>query len=271
MSWARILVPLTGADGDRAALIAADGLAGPFGAEVAAVFAPADAADLMPWMGEGFMGGVQMAALDSLKQAAQEGERASRAAFAGLKTASKSFEVLASPVWSSLCMEARLADLVVFGTDPARGRGALVEAFQQILMEERRPILVARNIPSPDGLVAVAWDGGREASRAARSAIPWLQKAKEVVVMAAPGATPRTFDPDRLIEHFAARGVKARVKTLESGGEAGPVLLEGAQGLGAQMLVAGAFGHPRFQQFIFGGVTRTLMQAESGPSLFLSH
>ena len=38
-----------------------------------------------------------------------------------------------------------------------------------------------------------------------------------------------------------------------------------------EMLVAGAFGHPRFQQFIFGGATRTLMQADAGPSLFLSH
>ena len=46
------------------------------GAEVAAVFAPADVADLMPWMGEGFMGGVQIAAVESLKEAAEEGRRA---------------------------------------------------------------------------------------------------------------------------------------------------------------------------------------------------
>jgi len=31
-----------------------------------------------------------------------------------------------------------------------------------------------------------------------------------------------------------------------------------------------AFGHARVREFIFGGVTRTLLQAE-GPSLFLSH
>jgi len=41
--------------------------------------------------------------------------------------------------------------------------------------------------------------------------------------------------------------------------------------VGSELLVAGAFGHPRFQQFIFGGATRTLMQIEDGPSLFLSH
>ena len=34
---------------------------------------------------------------------------------------------------------------------------------------------------------------------------------------------------------------------------------------------AGAFGHPRLQEFIFGGTTRTFLQASAGPSLFLSH
>ena len=36
-------------------------------------------------------------------------------------------------------------------------------------------------------------------------------------------------------------------------------------------VVAGAFGHPRFQRFIFGGTTRTLLDRTSGPALFLSH
>jgi nucleotide-binding universal stress UspA family protein len=271
MSWATILAPLTGAQGDKAILAAAAGLASPFGAEVRAAHAPADAADLMPWMGEGFMGGVQVAALDSLKEAAQEGEKAARASFAAEACGRKSFRSLASPVWSSLCMEARLADVVVFGPDPAKGKGALVEAFQQILMEERRPVLVAKRVPDPKAPVAVAWDGGREASRAARSAIPWLQKAGEVTVMAAPQATPRDYDPGRLVEHLAERGVKAQLKVLEVTSDAGEAILEATRSLGAQMLVAGAFGHPRFQQFIFGGATRTLMQSDDGPSLFLSH
>jgi nucleotide-binding universal stress UspA family protein len=37
------------------------------------------------------------------------------------------------------------------------------------------------------------------------------------------------------------------------------------------MLVAGAFGHPRFQRFIFGGTTQTLLDDQAGPALFLSH
>ena len=80
-SWARIMAPVAGGDADAGVLAAATALAKPFGAEVAAVYAPADVADLMPWMGEGFMGGVQVTAVQSLKDAAAEGERSARAAF----------------------------------------------------------------------------------------------------------------------------------------------------------------------------------------------
>ena len=53
-------------------------------------------------------------------------------------------------------------------------------------------------------------------------AIPWLQKAARVVILAAPAATPRDFDPGRLMEHFAERGVKAEVETLAQSGDPGP-------------------------------------------------
>jgi nucleotide-binding universal stress UspA family protein len=272
MSWARIMAPLSGAPSDEATLAAAAALAAPFEAELAAVFAPADAAELMPWMGEGFMGGVQVAALDSLKEAAEIGETHARTHFAAADYGDKTFTTLGSPVATALAMEARLSDVVVFAPDPARGRGPLVESFQQVLMEERRPVLVNRGgPPSLAETVTVAWDGGREATRAARIAVPWLQKAARVLILAAPAATPRDFEPARLKALFAQRGVTAEVETLPQTGDPGPILLSAVKSAGATMLVAGAFGHPRFQQFIFGGTTRQLMQAEAGPSLFLTH
>ena len=73
--WARIMAPVSGTNGDNAVIAAAAALAAPFEAEVAAVYAPADVADLMPWMGDGFMGGVQVAAVESLKEASAEGRR----------------------------------------------------------------------------------------------------------------------------------------------------------------------------------------------------
>jgi nucleotide-binding universal stress UspA family protein len=271
-SWARIMAPMAGGDVDAGVLTAAAILAEPFGAEVAGVYAPADVADLMPWMGEGFMGGVQVTAVQSLKEAAAEGEAAARTSLAALDYPHKTFTALASPVWSALSMEGRLSDVVVFDDTASRGRGPLGESFQQIVADEQRPTLVARpGLNVTGGVVAVAWDGGKEASRAARTALPLLQKAAKVVILAAPAASARYFDPARLQAFFALRGVTAQIEGLTQAGDPAPVLIAAAKSVGASLLVAGAFGHPRLQEFIFGGTTRSFLNAADAPSLFLSH
>ncbi len=270
MSWARIMAPLAGGTHDADVLKAAVALATPFKADIAAIHAPADIADLMPWMGEGFMGGVQITAMDSLKEAAAEGERAARAAVEACGYGKIDFVSLETPVWAGLSMEGRLSDVVLFDTEAARGRGPLAEAFQQMVADEQRPTIVARPGLKADGVVVVAWDGGKEASRAARTALPLLEKASRVVILAAPAASSRSFDPTRLQSFFAARGVKAEIEMISESGDAAQLLLGAAQRLSANILVAGAFGHPRLQEYIFGGTTRTLLNND-GPSLFLSH
>jgi nucleotide-binding universal stress UspA family protein len=270
MDWARIMAPLSGGDGDRRVLDAAGALAAAFEAELACVHAPADVADLIPWMGDGFMGGVQATAVQSLRDAAAAGERAARAAAEACPYAHKTFLALNSPVWAALAMEGRLSDVVVFDFPTARGKGPLSEAFQQIMADEQRPTLVAREGLVIGGPIAVAWDGGKEASRAVRTALPLLRKASEVLVLSAPSASPRRFDPARLTGFLAARGVTSSVKVLTEGGDPAPALIKAAKAAGATLLVAGAFGHPRLQEYVFGGATRTFLSAE-GLSLFFSH
>src|SRR5437764_8938146 len=109
MSWARVMAPLSGGQGDKAAMAAAALLAEPFGAEVIGVYTPADVADVMPWMGEGFMGGVQATALESLKEAAAIGERQALAALEGCGYAKARFVPLQTPVWAGLSAEGRLS------------------------------------------------------------------------------------------------------------------------------------------------------------------
>jgi nucleotide-binding universal stress UspA family protein len=270
MDWARILAPVSGGEADRRIIAAAAALAEPFGAELACVHTPADIADLIPWMGDGFMGGVQATAIESIRQASAEGEKAARAALEASPYGRKSFISLKSPVWAALAMHGRLSDVVVFEDSAARGKGALAEAFQQIVADEQRPTIVARAGLAVGGVVAVAWDGGKEASRAMRTALPLLQKAARVVLLAAPGASQRRFDPAHLRDFLAARGVASDVETLAVTGDAAPALVKAATAVSASVLVAGAFGHPRLQEFIFGGATRTFLNADS-PSLFLSH
>jgi nucleotide-binding universal stress UspA family protein len=227
-------------------------------------------ADLMPWMGEGFMGGVQVTALESLKEAAVEGRHSVDKLVQDLGYSRCKAISLESPVWAGLAMEGRLSDVIVFDSAAARGKGPLAESFQQMIADEQRPVLVARPGLKVGGTVLVAWDGGKEASRAMRTSLPLLQKAATVVVAGAPSASSRNFDLERLVGFLAARGVTATTKVLDGSGDAAGLLLGAAREVGADVLVAGAFGHPRLQEFIFGGTTRTLLNSD-GPSLFLSH
>ncbi len=270
MIWARVMAPLSGGEGDRHIVAAAAALAEPFEAEMACVHAPPDVADLIPWMGDGFMGGVQASAVDAIREAASEGAKAAAAIVDAAPYAKKSFRTLASPVWAALALHSRLSDVVVFDDAAAKGRGPLAEVFQQIVADEQRPTLVAREGFSVGGAVAIAWDGGKEASRAVRTAVPLLEKASKVVILSAPAAAARQFDPAGLQGYLAARGVKSEIEKLEGSADAAPRLLKAAIDTGANLLVAGAFGHPRLQEFVFGGATRTFFAAPA-PSLFISH
>jgi nucleotide-binding universal stress UspA family protein len=270
MEWARIMSPLSGGEADRRVLAAGAAVAQAFEAELACVHAPADVADLIPWMGDGFMGGVQATAVQSLREAAAAGEKAARASADACPYPKKTFTALTSPVWAALAMEGRLSDVVVFDAATARGKGPLSEAFQQIMADEQRPTLVAQEGLTIGGTIAVAWDGGKEASRAVRTAIPLLRKASAVVILSAPSASARRFDPASLQAFLAARGVTSHIEMLTDHGDAAPALVRAAKANSAGILVAGAFGHPRLQEFVFGGATRTFLNSE-GLSLFLSH
>ena len=270
MDWARIMAPLSGGEGDRRVVAAAAAVAEAFGAELACIHTPPDVADLAPWMGDGFMGGVQASAVDSIRQAALEGAKAAQATVDACAYGRKTFRSLKSPVWAGLALQGRLSDLVVFDDAAAKGKGPLAEGFQQIVADEQRPTLVARKDFKVGGVAAIAWDGGKEASRAVRTAVPLLAKASKAVILSAPAAASRQFEPAELQAYLTGRGVTAEILTLPEPGDPAPRLLAAARDMGADLLVAGAFGHPRLQEFIFGGATRSFLAAES-PSLFLSH
>jgi nucleotide-binding universal stress UspA family protein len=267
MEWGRILVPLAGSDSDAATLKAAADIASRFEAELAAAFSPADPAEMSPWLGEGFVGGVQVAAVESLRQAAMEGERKARTAFDAVAYGRKTFTALSSPVWRGLSLEARLADLIVFDDAAARGRGPFAEAFEQVLMEERAAILVDRGT-DPFGTAMVMWNGSEPASRAARRAAPLLRRAARVVIAGV--ATDRPADLGRLQEYYHCRGIASEVMSLPKTGDVANCLFKAAEDISAGLLVSGAFGSGRLREFVFGGVTRDVLNSER-PSLFLAH
>lgn len=267
-AWARMTVPVAGASDDAPVLEWAARLAEVFGAELNVVFAPPDPAELSPWLGEGFMGTVQMTTIDSVRSAGEEGEHRARKQFDALTYERSTFTTLNSPVWQDLALEARLSDLVVFGDGSAKGRGLLAEAFTQVLMEERCGVFVARTAFDPTGVAVVAWDGKEPSSRAARRAVPLLKRASKVVIAGAP-LGDQTPELERLGAYYQAHGIEAGYERLPKG-DICQLLTDTCARHGADYMVAGAFGRSRIREFTFGGTTRHLLQKTS-LNLYMAH
>ncbi len=152
------------------------------------------------------------------------------------------------------------------------------ELPDRVAMEAGIPVMVVPAGEPPETIgrhVLVAWNASREASRAVRDALPLLEKADRVTVLAAQcrGDKPTgEADPGADIAlHLARHGVPAEARAeAGEGRDAGELLLDAAGRLGADMIVMGAYGRPRWREFILGGATRHLLDRAPVPVL-MSH
>ncbi|WP_332660900.1 universal stress protein [Brevundimonas sp.] len=174
----------------------------------------------------------------------------------------------------ALSRHAPLADLVIFGQghlDHGIGR----EAFGQCLLGERSPVLIARQGPdSLSGPAAIAWDGSPQAGRAVKAALPLLAMASEIhIVQCVSGLDRDATDPDTdiLNAYLQLHGVGEGVVTLVEGDDEGAALVAAAKGKTATLMVAGAWGHSRLREAVFGGATRAFLGCKYGPNLLLAH
>lgn len=171
----------------------------------------------------------------------------------------------------------RCSDLIVVGQpDPEGEPGALGSPQTAALPEALalgmgRPVLVvpyAGQYPAIGQTVMVAWNGSREAARAVHDALPILQSAAAVIVFSIDPAGDATLAGTDLARHLARHGVAARAAhTVTADIAAGEALLSALADHGADLLVMGAYGHSRVREFVFGGVTRTVLDNMTTPVL----
>lgn len=169
---------------------------------------------------------------------------------------------------------APLADLVIFGQghlNHVPGR----DLFGQCLLGDRAPVLIARKEPdSLSGPAAIAWDGSPQAGRAVKAALPLLAMASEIyIVQCVTGLDRVATDPDsdQLNAYLKLHGVGEGAPVLIEGADEGAALIAAAKGRMATLLVAGAWGHSRLREAVFGGATRTFLGCKEGPNLLLAH
>jgi nucleotide-binding universal stress UspA family protein len=172
--------------------------------------------------------------------------------------------------------EARAADLIITGSNRD---GVLIDRLRRLdpsdlVMVAGRPLLLVP--PEVEYLkldnVLVAWKDTREARRAVVDALPLLHKAKDVTVIEiVEGDASRGAAEDRVKDVAAwlkRHDILAFPKVMHATSEADQI--DRIWKTEADLVVAGAYGHARLREWVFGGVTRNLITRSQRCS-FLAH
>lgn len=174
-----------------------------------------------------------------------------------------------------IARESRAADLILCF---ARREAAPYSSAEigELVLKSGRPTLVV-----PEGAVwqsapgvLIAWKDTREARRAVRDALPFLRQAKEVCVLEIiEGEESERVAGARVGDVAAwlqAHDIAASMKIVTPRREMADEIDAAAHDFDADLIVAGAYGHSRLGEWIFGGATRYLLTS-ARRQLLLTH
>ncbi len=164
---------------------------------------------------------------------------------------------------------ARSADLVICGQFDERTPKAMRSDIEVLIFECGRPVLMVPYIKKEAvniDRVLIAWNGSREAARAAFDAMPFLKTASAVEILTVDAKEDSSQSADlagsELGATLARHGINVTVNNVLSGGNSvGAIIENRAFDFGADMLVMGAYTHSRIRERIFGGATNTLLNS----------
>ena len=179
---------------------------------------------------------------------------------------------------AEIAAEARSADLIVTSRrvrDETSNES--VAAPGALVLQAGRPVLFTPAETDKLQLqnIAVAWKDTRESRRAVADALPLLKRATSVVLAEVcyhEDAATVQIRLDNVVEYLLRHGVhaSATVCVEEKDVHAADQFLAFADQHKADLIVAGAYGHSRFEERLFGGFTRALL-AQTSRAVMLSH
>ena len=164
-------------------------------------------------------------------------------------------EGLAGP---AVAMRSRVADMTVLPSIAAKENGLFGPARDAALFHSGRPVLI---VPDEAGgpiseTVVIAWKDSVEAVRAVTAAAPFLAAANRVRLLSIAEDGEDGDDPTAtaMADYLAKAGFPVETATVDLGSrDVGEALLTAA-GSGV-LLVMGCYGHWRWREWVFGGVT----------------
>lgn len=158
--------------------------------------------------------------------------------------------------------QARSADLVITGVGPATSHVSTHADTGELILNAGRPVLVVpeRRATADFATVMVAWRNTRECRRAVSDALPMLHHATRVILVeSSEDAAVASDNLDDVAAWLTRHGIDTDRITSRASGSAAESLASIADEQGADLIVAGAYGHSRIREWAFGGVTRDLL------------
>lgn len=180
------------------------------------------------------------------------------------------------PLVDYLAFEARCADVILTGSPgKSESNEPFVGTAGTLVLQAGRPVLVVP--PSTKfmklGKVVICWRDTRESRRAVLDAIDLLRQAQAVDVVEVTTDDGMTACRSRLLDvvaWLAIHGVSAMPIATPGNDDEKATLAYIIEEREADFIVAGAYGHSRFHEWVLGGVTRDLLMRSAHCSL-LSH
>ncbi|MDH4191966.1 MAG: universal stress protein [Betaproteobacteria bacterium] len=280
MSYKTILVHLDPGARSKERLDVAFDLGSQFDAHLVGLFAQSEFP--VPAAARAMAGSiVEEAVLRQRISATQSAEAAFRAALARHPGARAEWRASNADALQAVRLSARYADLVITGQRQPIDEddsGLARDFVEDLILCAGRPVLFlpyAGRFAQVGRRVLIAWNATREAARAVVDALPFLQRAESVQVVAF-NPTQNGDDhgeiPGADISLYLARhGVKATAAQQHCAEiDIGAQILSRAADIDADLLVMGAYGHSRTYQTVLGGATRTIFESMTLPVL-MSH
>ncbi|MEZ5775495.1 MAG: universal stress protein [Hyphomicrobiaceae bacterium] len=165
---------------------------------------------------------------------------------------------------------ARIFDCTVMGRPVAGKPRPRIGMLEALLFDSGGPVLIAPPTPPTTigETIVIAWNGSAETTRTIAFAMPFLAKAKRVVVLTVDDGTLQGPSGQRLASHLSKRGLPVEALTVPQGHEsAGSMILQKTAELGGDLLIKGAYTKSRLRQMIFGGATNHILWSAEVPVL----
>lgn len=276
-----ILVPIAGSTLDPITMRIAVNVAEKFSAQIDVLYAQSLAEDLKPVSGRGFDSAAMQQIINAAREMTEKTEAKVRADFQDLLdhiementkgyAVSGVLDVAEAHPSAAIVERGGVFDLLIVAHPEGAQTSASREIVESALFHTGRPVLIVPPaIPETIGeRILIGWNRSAQAGRAVASAMPFLERAKQVFIYYVETGAKQGPSPTQLRHYLSLHDINAElVEQLPDQRAIGDMLIGEARNAGADMIVMGAYSKSRLRERILGGVTDHLFSVGGLPLL----